>query len=109
MNLRRGYFTWSKYAGTRTLKTLYRGPYSCEYGDQGQNGRKRLSALRSSVEPPTREFAEISVVDSIYIYQPVTGAYVALGAQLRITMHSCSTQISRTVFITRFHSMDTIL
>jgi hypothetical protein len=40
----------------------------------------RLSPLRGSVEPPTRGFSEIQVVDSIHIYQPVTGAPVALFA-----------------------------
>jgi hypothetical protein len=68
-----------------------------EIGGQGRNGLAslalrahgvRLSALCTSVELPTRGFSEIQVVDSIHIYQPVTGASVALSASLRITMHS---------------------
>jgi hypothetical protein len=37
----------------------------------------RLAPLRGTVEPPTRGFSEIEAVDSILIYQPVTGALVA--------------------------------
>jgi len=47
---------------------------------RGGMERKRLSSLRSSVEPPGRGFSEIEVVDAIHIYQPVTGASVALEA-----------------------------
>ena len=47
-----------------------------------------IVVARGRIELPTRGFSEIQVVDSIHIYQPVTGASVALSASLRITMHS---------------------
>jgi hypothetical protein len=47
------------------------------------------------IEPPTRRFSEIQVIDSVNIYQPATGASVAQFASLLIAMHSCSTQNSR--------------
>ena len=37
----------------------------------------RLSALRGSVELPTRGFSEHLVMDSVPIFQPGTGASVA--------------------------------
>jgi hypothetical protein len=49
--------------------------------------RVRLSALRASVEPPTRGFSKIEVVDSIDIYQLVTGASVAPFARLCTSTH----------------------
>jgi hypothetical protein len=43
---------------------------------------------RGRIELPTRGFSEIQVVDSIHIYQPVTGASVALFSSQSMTMHS---------------------
>jgi hypothetical protein len=40
----------------------------------------RLSALRASVESLTRGYSERKAVDSVVIYQPVTGAFVAVSA-----------------------------
>jgi len=48
----------------------------------------RLSALCASVELPTRGFSEKQVVNSIHIYQSITGASVAQFSSPGMTMHS---------------------
>ena len=72
--------------GTRLLGRLRYPP---------NEARTRVVA-RGRIELPTRGFSEIQVVDSIHIYQPVTGTSVAQFASLCMTMHSCYTQDSRT-------------
>ena len=73
-------------------------------GERSEAARRvRIASGRfSSIEPPTRGFSEIQAVDSIHMCQPVTGAFVAQFASQSTTMHSCSTQRSRTlrVFVT---------
>jgi hypothetical protein len=71
----------------RTDKRQILSPHiECDYGGQGQNGLAllalwahcvRLSPLRGSVELPTRGFSERQVIDSVLIYQRVSGASVA--------------------------------
>jgi hypothetical protein len=59
---------------------------------------KKNNVARDRIELPTRGYSEIEVVDSIHIFQHVTGASVAPNSVLFRTIHNYSTQNSRTLF-----------